>query len=146
MSSYYRLLCLSHDPAIVIDGDDRSRDTAIARAHAGVPDHVGCDLLIGRYSAPLVEVCCPTRTAPGPTPAWHPGWRWHAQPIWADAALLRLALLAIERADGDEAIGRAIRQLPECWSWTRLRRLAPELDVTLGPSRVNGPGDAPGGR
>lgn len=125
MSSAYRLLCVSHDPAIVIDEDgDRDRATAVARSLRPVPGHPGCDLLVGRYSYPLIEVCCP---AQGSRPG-HPGS--HSEPQWVDAGFLRVAAIAVQRAAGDVQFAHAVRRLSACWSATRLRSLAYELDVT----------------
>ena len=56
MSSTYRVLCLSHDPAIVAADDYQRPETAEAAITEGIAEHAGCDLVIGRYSYPLVEL------------------------------------------------------------------------------------------
>lgn len=68
MSSVYRILCLNHDPALEV-GDDgwRSAQEALAAVadREAAPGYPRCDLMVGRYSYPLVEVCWPAaRAAP----------------------------------------------------------------------------------
>jgi hypothetical protein len=68
MSSTYRAICLSHNPAIEIYGDDyddltwNDRETglgAIARRSGDLAGHKTCDLVLGAYSYPLWEITCP---------------------------------------------------------------------------------------
>ena len=58
MSSTYKLLCLSHDPAMVISDDDICNEFTPNRNHPALEDHVNCDIMIGAYSYPLVRVGC----------------------------------------------------------------------------------------
>lgn len=67
MSSTYRAICLSHDPAIEINGDyddltwdDRETGLgALARRIGDLAAHKDCDLVLGAYSYPLWEITCP---------------------------------------------------------------------------------------
>lgn len=132
MSSTYRILCLSHDPAITLEAEWQSgaggRETAEAIAanpgeHKETVDHVGCDLLIGRYSYPLVEVGCPGQPVHG-KPRHHP---WHPRAHWTDVTWLRLAAAAIGLYEPTVEIADALKGIAGCWSPERLRRLRNEL-------------------
>lgn len=128
MGSNYRALCLSHDPAIVTGAEWHAADTALAAlAGAAVPAddaqqealaaHAGCDLVIGRYSYPLVEVCCPPQRAGSA--------HFHAQAVWADRVWLWL--LDAARGTGSHKVDTAVKLIPRCWSADRLGRLRHEL-------------------
>ena len=121
MSSAYRALCLSHDPALTIpDAEWRDAvslqgalaDPAACEALAG---HTACDLLGGRYSYPLIEVYCP----PTRDTSHHP----HAG-VWIDVEWLRLLLAAYDRTADVEVLSRP---LSICWSRQRITRLRREL-------------------
>lgn len=131
MSSDYKILCLSHNPAIVIEGDwHSSRDghiIALAVAanpvgHEATRQHAHCDLLVGRYSYPLVEVACPP-SRPGDTK--HSGF--HREAKWIDASWLRL--LAAAYASTDNAVLQAAQRVSGCWSADRVNRLRYELGL-----------------
>lgn len=112
MSSSYRAICLSHTPALVVEEPEwQTMDVALAGFAAGVPGHSSCDLLLGRYSYPLVEVCCPRG---------HGGGIHHHSDRWVDASWLRLMLLA-----GPEAAKTA--RVSGCWTFDRVDRLRAEL-------------------
>ena len=119
MSSVYRLLCLSHNPAIVLDHEYHSGsdglNRAVAALRAPVEGHPHCDLAIGRYSYPLVEVGIATTTH---------------RVEWVDADWLRL-LWHAHRLD-HEGLSAAATRLQRPWTRARLDRLGPELglDVT----------------
>lgn len=133
MSSTYYILCLSHDPAITVN--DPGYNSA-AEAEAAVRDrpegtaHSHCDLMIGRYSYPLVELGCP-RSAdqpdalrPGTLRCYHGGTQWVAKE-W-------LLLAAAAYQSDDPAIREAVeRGGHSCVSWERLRRLRVELGITV---------------
>lgn len=124
MSSTYRILCLSHDPALV-EGEYASTTEAEAAVAAGVEGHQRCDLLIGRYSYPLVEVGCPaSKYQPADLHCCHGGT------VWADAHWLLLAAAAYQSSDAEvtAAVARLGRR---CWPWERLRRLREELGFTV---------------
>lgn len=132
MSSAYRLLCMNHDPAIVIPGPDWNRpEPAIAAAlepdtHGWlVEDHGKCDLLVGRYSYPLIEVCCPAAMG-------HLAHGTHAVPHWIDRDWLVLLRAAMKAApdDGLTAAISALRRTASCWTFERLERLAPHLGTS----------------
>lgn len=130
MSSVYRLLCMNHDPALMIGSSDWvTAEEAIAAALEPamydwlVEDHGKCDLLVGRYSASLVEVCCPGG-------ALNRGHR-HGDPKWIDRDWLAL-LHAASAAPADPAIRAAIEDLAHsqsCWTWQRADRLAAALGI-----------------
>lgn len=130
MSSTYRILCLSHDPAILLDEGQEfhsgsgGRERAEAAVLDGIKGHEGCDLAIGRYSYPLVEVGCPNR-------ANHPGGFHPHGTQWTDAEWLAL-LLVSSSANPDpqmkKAVARAQRNVG-CWTFERLNRLRFELDT-----------------
>jgi hypothetical protein len=116
MSSTYYALCLSHDPALTVDGGEWSHgyDAAAAALRSGFPGHPGCDLVVGRYSAPLIEVACV-----GNCRGRHTDLRW------TDVGWLRLLLLA-----GPEvASNAALNRVTSCWSFDRASRLRVELDM-----------------
>lgn len=116
MSSNYRILCLSHDPAIILDAEFHSGAGGRVRAKdallAGVTDHPGCDLVIGRFSYPLVEVGTPFR----------------GEIEWLDSAWLRLLALAQLTQDGS-VMRDAARRAEHRWPQARLRRLRFELGI-----------------
>jgi hypothetical protein len=130
MSSVYRLLCMNHDPALALDHTWTSAEEAIAAALEPamydwlVEDHGKCDLLVGRYSASLVEVCCPASRERG-------GHGRHSGPQWVDRDWLAL-LHAASAAPADPALRGAIEDLARthsCWTWERVNRLASELGI-----------------
>ncbi len=123
MSSTYRILCLSHDPATTY-GEYRTPDAAEQAITIGITGHPNCDLLIGRYSYPLVEAGCPpTRNQPGAARCCH------GSTIWADADVLRLLAVAYQSADA-AVRGASKRFEPQCWTPERLHRLRDELGIT----------------
>jgi hypothetical protein len=142
MSSTYRILCLNHDPAIDIGGewhssqDGRSAAAAIALDPAGAVDaagnaitdgHAGCDLVVGRYSYPLVEVCCPQGRHPG---------LYHPRPQWVDADWLRL-LWHAQQAPEESSLRRAASgSAMACWTPDRLGKLRNELGIDAAPELI----------
>jgi hypothetical protein len=126
VSSTYRILCLSHDPALVIDTPDWNRpEPAEAAIRDGIDGHRACDLMIGRYSYPLVGLGCPpSRDQPATMPCCH------GITMWTDKDWLLLLAASYQSDDPDmrKAIERGSHQ---CLPWERLRRLRVELDVEL---------------
>ncbi|MYR36378.1 hypothetical protein GTX14_04845 [Streptomyces sp. SID4944] len=121
MSSTYRVLCLSHDPAIIIDGDWRRAEGAEEAVAAGVDGHPHCDLIIGRYSYPLVEVGCPpSRDHRAKVTCYHNSTAW-TESEW-------LRLLAAAYHSSDEAVRTLAAKTSRCWAGERLHRLRAELD------------------
>lgn len=125
MSSDYHVLCMSHDPAIVIDHEWPEPHGAIAAVMDRSPngplvDHLSCDLLVGRYSAALVEVCCPGGD--------HPGGRIraHADARWIDVDWLRL--LDHSYASADASVKTVAGSLSDCWTAARVARLRSQID------------------
>lgn len=111
MSSNYHLLCMNHDPALVIDVDSQSIDITSGlvesmRQGALVPGHghdyllvhKDCRLMIGRYSYPLIELGCLEGMGHG-----HSGIRW------IDADVIRL-LAYIEWSDDTYDLTRPFKR------------------------------------
>ncbi len=115
MSSTYRALCLSHDPALEIDGAEWNTVTDIEGALAnpaacdGLGGHTTCDLLGGAYSYPLYKVYCPKARE------------------WIGVEWLALLLAAYLRADADAVVTAAGQPMPRHWTRQRLMRLRAEL-------------------
>ena len=123
MSSTYRILCLSHDPATT-HGEYHTPEDAEAAIRDGLPDHPHCDLMIGRYSYPLVELGCP------PSSDQPANLRCcHGITLWTESDWLRLLAAAYQTADPDVQMAvSAMRK--HCLPWERLRRLWAELGIT----------------
>lgn len=123
MSSAYRLLCLSHDPALAFSVDLMLVDVdAITHRDDSVLDvHHGCDVVAGRFSYPLVEVAClGRRLLP------QGGCKGlHANPAWVDSDWLRLLLAAAPHVDDAVLFPFVTR----CWPLDRLSRLRVQLGV-----------------
>lgn len=126
MSSTYRILCLSHDPALVVETPDWNRpEPAEAAIRDGIDGHRTCDLMIGRYSYPLVGVCCPaSRDQPAKLRCCHGG------PQWIDRDWLRLLAAGYQTTD-PLVEAEVKRSSDSCLPWERLRRLRDELDLTV---------------
>lgn len=136
MSSTYGLICLNHDPAIEFGDHDSVYDAepmlAIARNPSGADwaaAHGRCDLLVARYSYPIVELGCPGTLGVNR----EAGCRWHSQPIWADADLVRLLVAACQPGS---AIPEAVLEsfTSRCWKRERVLRLGPLLGLGSGVS------------
>lgn len=127
MSSTWRVLCLSHDPATWVTMDGHHRDAEALAAVAEMRDndndeHHLCNLLVGAYSYPLWHVICPG--TPRGVAETH-GCR-HAHPKGVDVEWLQL-LAAADQHRGTEPIAAALGKLPSCWSPERVHRLRKEL-------------------
>lgn len=122
MSSTYRVLCLNHDPAIVIDRDWNNGPEALDAAcnpdrHEVLEAHVGCDLLVGCWSGSLCEIGCP----PKDFSAARCG---HRRETWIDVEWLRLLAAALD-ADGP-ALQKAVEGVTRpyrCWTRQRVQQL-----------------------
>ena len=126
MSSTYRILCLSHDPAFELDTEWQSGhdgrlaiEGALARPVEG---HERCDLIGGRYSYPLVEVYCP----PQRPDSGHP---FHTDGRWVDVEWLNVLYRAYRVAERPEFedLRRKLAQV-RCWPPDRLNRLRHHLE------------------
>lgn len=132
MSSNYSVLCLSHDPAIIVHDPGFNRpEQAEAAIRDGITGHEDCDLMIGRYSYPLVELGCPAHK-------YQPGvvrpngiTCCHGHTDWVDRDWLWILAAAYQSPDPDmrAAIEKGHRQ--QCLPWERLRRLRVELGITV---------------
>lgn len=122
MSSRYEAICLNHSPALAVESGWTSPAAALAAVETRTGDlaeHADCDLLIGRYSYPLIEVCCPPHQP-------------HAEPRWIDAAWLRLTLAAYTIQRDAPAVNDAIERLANvarCWQPERIQGLRRLLDM-----------------
>ncbi|MCW6003884.1 hypothetical protein K1W54_04710 [Micromonospora sp. CPCC 205371] len=126
MSSDYHVLCVNHDPAIVVPDEWAHAYEAVEavkdrRRDGPLREHQRCDLLIGRYSAALVEVCCPggNHTAGRK--------RMHANEQWVDVDWLRLLYVAHRSAD--PLLAEAVEPLGDCWTPSRVSRLYLALGI-----------------
>lgn len=128
MSSHYVLFCVSHDPPITFGGASDWRDwnspepalAAVADRTTGpAVEHPNCDLLIGRYSGALIEVCCSASRSNGP---YHGSS--HRDDQWIEVDWLRLLALA-----GPDRIEAA--RLRSCWTWEVVYRLRHQLDIDI---------------
>ena len=128
MSSIYRVLCLSHDPAITTEAEYSQPEPAVAAIASGIDGHSDCDLLIGRYSYPLIEVGCPPNARPERTGRHH--CYPHAVTEWVDVVWLRI-LAAVHQSGTEQMRALARESRLGCWSWERLRRLRDELSIDL---------------
>lgn len=145
----WRALCMSHDPALIVDPDsggytdldalvdeiEQSRE----RSHSMHPD---CDLIIGGFVLPqdgagfrerLVTVACPGQVGVGED--LDDGRHLHERLITVDVPWLRI-FAAVLRPPGTfvpsgDPLVDAMRQLPGCWSADRVRRLRPLLGVVV---------------
>jgi hypothetical protein len=128
VSSTYRVLCLNHHPALIAaDGDWNRREFAETAIREGITDHATCDLLIGRYSYPLVEVGCPGTSI---RPEHTPGCTWHGATNWIDRDWLKL-LWHAQQQEGQPLLAAVGHQHEfRCWTPQRLDRIAAELGIT----------------
>lgn len=146
MSSDFRLICLSHDPGLLAGPEyDWTNDPDAALAVAAHPafraeyGHPGCDLVVGRFCYPLVEVACPASVRDGRArcPGYHPH---NAQ--WTDAYWLRLLALT-DRTPTVPALAEAAKaSRPPCWPAPRLARLAGLLGLEPVPEPLPPPARA----
>jgi hypothetical protein len=137
MSSVYRLLCLSHDPAIALDRElDRDEAEAVTRAHSALSAHPGCDVVVGRYSYPLVEVACLGIQLEGNGGCTG----YHRTANWTDKGQLKL----LAAAYATPSISADTLAPFTCWPAARLRRIYGELGIVdLRPCPAcNGSGSA----
>ncbi|MFB4280820.1 hypothetical protein ACBJ59_36410 [Nonomuraea sp. MTCD27] len=138
MSSIYRILCVSHDPALDY-GEYNTPEEAETAIREGDSSHRQCDLLIGRYSYPLIEVGCPPNT--GPQRSGRHRCFTHSLTEWVDVVWLRL-LAAAHQADTEQMRALAGERRLAHWSPERLRRLRDELGIDL-PEPTDQPGELP---
>jgi hypothetical protein len=116
MSSIYRLICLSHDPGLELETEWQSgsdgrriaetvlRTISTDYATEELAQHAHCDLVIGRYSYPIIQV----------------GYLTHrVNPVsWIDAEWLRVLVEAVVRhGTGDQLT------MPQGWTPERCRRI-----------------------
>lgn len=117
MSSSYYILCMSHEPAIIVQDHHNSRREADAAIAVGYETHPGCDFLIMRVSGAPVEFICT-----GQTEACRHDY---AEEVGADW----LRILRYFQPTEDLEYLAKIRQRPTLRHWTdkRLERLAAHL-------------------
>lgn len=130
MSSTYKVLCLSHDPAITADDGYHSAAEAERAIQNGVEGHETCDLMIGAYSYPLVNLGCPGLRPDGRRlPAGCTGY--HKAAKWVDVAWIRILAHAQQQPAGSELRTLSGANEVRCFSPERLRRLYGELNISL---------------
>lgn len=128
MSSRYRILCVSHSPAIALSADWGNPDepatiAANPRNHEETAGHEACDLVIGRYSYPLIEVGCPARPHDEEPSVHQP---WHPNDVkWIDVKWLRLLLAA--QNSPELRSSEVLQRIDDCWNSNRLNALRGEL-------------------
>lgn len=134
MSSTYSPICLSHDPGIIL-GPDLTYDEANGLSSRDRLDgHESCDIVIGRFSYPLVEVACL-----GDQLRWPIGCKGHhGVPQWIDRDWLRLLFAATTppNAVHPEVLRPLVRG---CWPLDRLYRLRAELGLPESPTPAGPP-------
>lgn len=130
MSSRYSILCMSHSPAIVIEPDYDTPGDAADVIMAGLSAHPGCDLMIGRYSYPLVALGCLDSIS-----RQQSGRCAHRGMQWLDSQWLRL-LLAAHQAPAGSAVQREAAAVRQCWTLERLEAIRTELG--MGPEGGDG--------
>lgn len=129
MSSFYRLLCLNHDPVIPGEGQIDQEREILSIARTGASDHAACDVLIGRYYYGLVAVCCPGTHGRGDPGGRACGLGDHQKERWAEREWIEL--LAHAYHDGRGVPPALIKTFERsCWTRTRMARLGPLLGIS----------------
>lgn len=119
MSSTYNAICLSHTPPLEVC--DWQANTPEEALHVAQDLHSECDVMVGRYSYPLIAVGCPRVEAHG---------IYHGKDIkWMDTEWLLVASLAVE-VEGFNML-KALEELPGCFSISTLGKLRPLLEWRL---------------
>jgi len=131
VSSTYRVLCLSHDPAIVAADDFQRPETAEAAITEGIAEHAGCDLVIGRYSYPLVELGCPSTRGRSTPPRPNGITCCHGRTVWVDRDWLWILAAAYQSPDPGMRAAVERGHQRQCLPWERLKRMRNELDFTV---------------
>jgi hypothetical protein len=129
LSSDYHVLCLSHDPAIQAT-HALSLEAAEQAIREGVDGHEACDLMIGAYSYPLVDLGCPGKVLDQPRPGAHRCSSLHTATKWADVAWIRILAVAQRQPEGTQLHTLTKATALGCFSPERLRRLREELQIT----------------
>jgi hypothetical protein len=125
VSSNYSVLCLSHDP-----GFNRPEQAEAAIAD-GVTDHADCDLMIGRYSYPLIELGCPATRGRSTPPRANGITCCHGSTDWTDRDWLWILAAAYQSPDPGMRAAVEKGHTRQCLPWERLRRLRNELNFTI---------------
>jgi hypothetical protein len=120
VSSRYTIICLTHDPAINESGSDwGDLESALGHVLLGTGPaeaHRSCDVVIGRWSYPLIEVYCPPTFNRPASACAHSGVR--------DTPVGWLRLLHHSRINDDQT-DRLVGHDASCWTAARLDRLEP---------------------
>lgn len=124
MSSRYSPICLSHDPGIILDPEFTYAEANALNSRDRFDGHETCDIVIGRFSYPLIEVACLGSQLPGPTGCKNT----HRSPEWIDRGWLRLLFAATTPPNAVHP--EVLRPLVGgCWPLERLSRLRNELGL-----------------
>lgn len=132
MSSDYHVLCLSHDPAIKAT-DALSFEAAEQAIREGIDGHEACDLMIGAYSYPLVDLGCPGNSLDHPRPGAHRCPSLHTTTKWVGVAWIRILAHAQRQPEGTQLHTLAKATALGCFSPERLHRLRDELQLAEEP-------------
>jgi hypothetical protein len=117
VSSTYRVICASHDPALVLDSPEWTDPDGMVGALRGrrnggvlLAEHRDCTLLGGRYSYPLIAVYSDD--------SGH----------WIDVELLRLLLAVHDAPERVDAVLQALGAVERWWPRQLVLRLRPHLE------------------
>jgi hypothetical protein len=125
VSSTYRTICLSHDPALTFDPELTHEEANQLNSRDNLGDHTACDIVIGRWSGGLVEIGCPGLDIPGA-----PWPHRHGNIEWVDVGWLRLLHAARPHVETSLLSHHTFR----CWKPERLHRLRIDLGLPEQPA------------
>jgi len=132
MSSTYQAICLSHNPAIEIHGEDyddlvwNDRDEALgalARRTGDLAAHKHCDLVIGAYSYPLWEITCPASAERRVAKVQDGSVCCHNYDKSIQVDWLRLLIASLTEPTPATTAVLSRRQIDACWVPDRVLRL-----------------------
>lgn len=114
MSSNWKVLCMSHDPATIISEHSFAAG-AEESIKEGYESHPHCDFLVMRVSGGPVEVGCTGLTHP---------CVGHNETVWVEADWIRI-LQYLDKEDGTPTEITRLRNKHtlKCWTAERLHRL-----------------------
>lgn len=125
MSSTYQVICVEHAPALIVGDEYTSPSDALRAASAPgrYPEleyHKRCDLLVGRFSYPLIQVACPGFRGESPSVSPANTCKYHGASYdnWTEVAWLRLLYDAIKDSEDVHQY-----RVPACWTRNRVIRL-----------------------
>jgi len=138
VSSTYKAICLSHDPAIEIGREDYDDDQwtdretalgALTRRTGFLAAHKDCDLVVGAYSYPLVEITCPASSGRRVAGIKDGSTCCHNYDKSIPVDWLRLLIAALIEPTAATTAVLSPRQIDLCWVPQRVMRLQNLLGV-----------------